>query len=492
MGTGRTKQLKTQLRVLIYTVVAACLVVVALCAVTTYSLIRSSDTFFQSSQRLDAFYTHADAMKQAAVDYLVQPNEDSLLAYQQERANAKREITQAGEGLQSQVAWRLSLLGNMIDSYSEEFAEGNAARNPGYPTYQRFDYYGELIQNTAEQFHGILRNDMAARNEGIRSAWQIQILASLVLVCLVLLAGVVMSYYLNRRVTLPIQQMVQNVHRIGRGEFELRPIVGASAELNILTKSFADMAEGIRNNVQLLKHNAQLDKRLLEQEYENLQMQNHLVQAELKGLQAQINPHFLFNTLNLISKKAFLHGDQEICDLMEHTASLLRYSLDKSSKISTLHEELACIQNYFQIQQSRFEGRITFALEIAENLTDIAMPAMVLQPLVENAVIHGIKDMTQGALVRLRAKEVDGQIQLCIEDNGVGIANAELEALLERVMCTPTLLGSELDSAHVGIRNVYRRLKMYYGDDMHFSIESEAECGCLVILELPLDLEEPS
>ena len=161
------------------------------------------------------------------------------------------------------------------------------------------------------------------------------------------------------------------------------------------------MAGAIQNNIRLLKYNIEMDKQLLERENENLNMKNLLYQTELKSLQAQINPHFLFNTLNMIAKKAALSGDSETNLLMENISALLRYGLDKANKISTLKEELSCIENYFFIQQRRFEGRVSFVMDVPDYVPDISMPAMTLQPLVENSVIHGIKDVLENAEVIL-------------------------------------------------------------------------------------------
>ncbi len=489
MHKARAGKIKTQIRILVYTIVVACLLVVMLCAATTYGFLQSANAFFSASRELTDFYLHADAMNRAAIDYLLRPTEELLITYQNEKELAYGNIQRASGYLDESAAWRLGRLSNMLLSYDEEFQSVDRSEYFAYTSYLQFRYLGELIQNTSDDYHTILRNFMESRNDRTQSSWRIQAAFSLAVVTTVLFVGFFSTQYFERRISLPIAQMVKNVKLVQQGKYELYPVKNASAELNILTNAFSVMASSLQNNVERLRYNAQVEMLLLAQEHKTLQMQKDLVQAELNHLQTQINPHFLFNTLNLISKKAFLHGDQEICDLMENTAALLRYSLDKANKISTLHEELQCIQNYFEIQQSRFEGRITFALKSDPNIPQVAMPAMVLQPLVENSVMHGIRDMTEGAEVRLGA-HCEGQcIRICIEDNGVGIPSEKLEKLMEDVVGKPVLFSDDMDMEHIGLRNVYRRLKMYYGDEMKFSIESEEECGCNVVIEIPLDME---
>lgn len=474
---------------MILAAVVASLVVVALSAVTTYSTLNRSENFFEINYKLDNFYVHAEQMHTSAMNYAISPTDESLESYTTYLNLANSTLLEASAQADGAVAWRFQRLQNMLTSFHELFMDASPEAVDRYDNYVAFEYQGQLIQNTKSEYHTILLEDMAKKSEAIQHIWQIQSIVSLVVILAVILAGYGISMYFQKRVTAPIIQLVDNVNRIGRGKMTIQPVDGAAPELTILTNAFSTMVVAIQSNVDLLQRTAELDKRLLEEKNRNLQIQNNLVQAELRNLQAQINPHFLFNTLNLISKKAFLHGEDEICNLMEHTASLLRYSLDKANKISTLEEELDCIRNYFQIQQTRFEDRVVFQLNVDEDLPSVSMPAMALQPLVENAVIHGIRDMTEGAHVELRIHKSETSVRIFIEDNGAGMTSTDLEALMNGVFGASLLTDEDEDSSHIGIRNVYRRLNMYYGDDMQFYMESEAECGFVITLEIPLDLD---
>ena len=423
MKKKKSRKLKTQLRILICAVVIACTLVVGFCLFTTRQLLQSTDDFFAASDALDDFYNYAEAMNLLTMEYFVAPDNALYHQYQSMYNLALECVATSQDYLGESASWRMIRLGNMLESYDDEFA---AVRDDfTYATYLDLGYLGGLIQKTYEQYHTILLADMEERNGSLRAAAEIQLTVSLAIIVGTLFSSYFILGYFQRKISTPITQMAQNVNLIGRGEFTLEPVVGASAELHILSTAFLKMADAIENNFKLIQYSAQQDKRLLEQENETLQMKNNLVQMELKNLQTQINPHFLFNTLNLISKKALLHGEGEISLLMEQTASLLRYSLDKTNKISTLYEEIECIRNYSHIQQSRFEGRMIFTLEVQEQLPNIPMPAMVLQPMLENSVIHGLKDMMQGAEVSVRMSMVDGKIRICMEDNGVGLPSAK-------------------------------------------------------------------
>lgn len=242
-----------------------------------------------------------------------------------------------------------------------------------------------------------------------------------------------------------------------------------------------DLSRSIQKNIQYANDKSDLEKRVLEQQNENLKKDELLAQSELRVLQNQINPHFLFNTLNMIYKKAYSEGAYETSELMERTSRLLRYALDNTSRISSLKKELAAIENYNYIQAKRYGERIRFIVEAEEDLPDIRMPGMILQPLVENAVLHGLQDVTEDGEVMIEVTQQNDHVIISVSDNGVGMASDELEKLI----LNDYAKGSD-DRVHLGLYNVTSRLKKFYGDEVSIIINSLENCGFEINIKIDL------
>ena len=212
---------------------------------------------------------------------------------------------------------------------------------------------------------------------------------------------------------------------------------------------------------------------------ENLRVVGALHSTELKFLQSRINPHFLFNTLNMIVQTANLEGADGTARLLETTAELLRYSFSKLSMPVSMADELDNIKNYITIQQIRLGDRLQFHCEAEEQCQKQLMPCMILQPLVENSITHGIGPKVDGGAVSLRVFGKGGRCCFEIEDDGVGIP----EGRLAQINSMHSVQNES--QASIGIENVYQRLMIFYRQDVAFEIESRPG-KTLVHIELPL------
>nr|WP_275950534.1 sensor histidine kinase [Clostridium sp. MCC353] len=235
------------------------------------------------------------------------------------------------------------------------------------------------------------------------------------------------------------------------------------------------MADEVQASIRHVQEKSQLENQLLEKENENLKVKELLIETELKVLQGQMNPHFLFNTLSLISKMAYLEGAEKTSELMETTTDLLRYSLDKSNSVSDLYSEIESVKNYIKIQEVRFGHRIKFELSVGNHIPKVIMPGMIIQPLIENAVIHGVKNMVSGAHVLVSVKRGGDKVYILVEDNGTGMDSSRLEAVQ-----------SGVEEKSIGINNVRKRLELFFGIKPVLSIESAVQCGTAVTVELPV------
>lgn len=478
--------IRQQIRCFVFAVLLISGIAVGLCVTVTTYLKERNDIGMSRIATLSDYYKIVDEMDGYARIYLSEGGKENYAEYERRQRSARSDIQTIAAHLNEIRAYHVYLLENMLDTYDERLQLYLQMPQDWYAGYRSLEYTNQLIQNTAPEYYDMLIADTQERMAHDQEVWRIQLLLVGGLLLSLFLLSLGVSRHFTRTISQPITEMVNDIRSVQQGNYNIPLKNPGTEELAVLTQAFSRMAAILKANDELLRYNAELDRQLLEQENENLRVKNLLYQSELKNLQAQINPHFLFNTLNMIAKRAMLSGDRETSELMENTSALLRYSLDKSSKISTLREELSCIKSYFYIQQQRFEGRVRFRLNVEPGLPDIPMPAMVLQPIVENSIIHGIRDMTQDAEVTLKAHCFEGDLHIHIEDNGQGIPSEQLE-VLQSSFRPGAHADEDDDSTHIGLRNVYRRLEMYYGTEMRFYIESERDCGTVVTLEIPLE-----
>jgi sensor histidine kinase YesM len=217
-----------------------------------------------------------------------------------------------------------------------------------------------------------------------------------------------------------------------------------------------------------------MEGKLREEELKNLKTLTELKQSELKVLQNQINPHFLFNTLNTIARMAMFEQADETLKLIESTADLLRYNLGKINKEDvTLGDEINNVKEYIYIQNIRFADRIKFEFDIDESLLAVRAPYLVLQPLVENAIIHGIEPLEKGGCLKISVYKQEDNVIVEIQDNGVGITQSRISQLFD-----------DKDESKIGLRNINKRIEYLYGQTDLLKIQSEPGCT-IVTLTIP-------
>ncbi len=213
-------------------------------------------------------------------------------------------------------------------------------------------------------------------------------------------------------------------------------------------------------------------QKLREQENAAIRLESELTNAQLRALRMQLNPHFLFNTMNSIS--SLMHSDVEAADrMLEQMSSMLRMTLDRGdAKLIPLTDEIEFTQMYISIQQMRFTGKVHSYVAIEPEVLDALVPTMILQPLMENAYVHGVA-VTQGeeAFLGIEAQNHGGQLRICVRNSGRGLVEA---------------VRSNHEGRGVGIANVKARLELHYGDDQRFTLKEFPDGEVQAILLLPL------
>lgn len=296
------------------------------------------------------------------------------------------------------------------------------------------------------------------------------------------------AVFLNRALVRPVDKLVKMADRISRGDFEVEKIsIDPHNELRLLSDTMYRMSSDIKSYIEEIKDKAEMKSLLQAKEMENLKITALLQETELKRLQAQMDPHFLFNTLTTIHHTAFLEGADETCRIAEAVSKILRYNLGKSDTAVRLKDEMENIRYYVYIQEKRYKHRVKVHFNIDEELLDMPIPNMTVQPIVENSFIHGIENNEAGGEISIGVYREGASVVVEIKDKGAGIEEDKLRQI--RGMINEEL-GYRGHTTGIGINNVTKRLQAFYGIKDVFDIESTVGGGTVTKLFLPYSFLE--
>lgn len=307
-------------------------------------------------------------------------------------------------------------------------------------------------------------------------------------VLLVIMAfNIILIVIVTRSITGPLMKLASAANEVAAGKFDLDLVhVNSSDEIEIVTKAFNTMIVSIHEYILKTKESMEMESRMKEKE---LMMTNHLKDAQLKYLQAQINPHFLFNTLNAGAQLAMMEGADKTCLFIENVADFFRYNMKSFEQDSTIRDEIRLVDNYIYILNVRFSGRIHFYKEIDEAVLDVRVPSMILQPVVENAVNYGIRDIEYEGRICLKVVQENDTILITISDNGAGMDQATIDRIYNTGVhkkAEDGRLNNTRDSNGIGLGNVINRLRLYYDKEDVFEIKSPGTFkGTSVTLRIP-------
>ena len=281
---------------------------------------------------------------------------------------------------------------------------------------------------------------------------------------LTLLFSAVLSYLLARRITRPMQRLLTHMEEFSRGDFHVRAKEEGNRDILALSGGFNKMSRRIRHLME--------DLRIKEHESAN---------ARLRELQAQINPHFLYNTLETIRSLALRNGVESIADIAKSMALIFRYCINSRDEVVTLREELAHVKSYINIQKIRYKNRLQVYFYVDDELLDNCIIKILVQPLVENAIYHGIDQKREGGKISIVCHKSLKGVEIAVEDNGMGMKPEVLRSLQKQLHeCQGGHLGEI-----IGLKNVHSRLKLYYGRERGLHIESVYGQGTRVSFDIP-------
>ncbi|WP_110930424.1 sensor histidine kinase [Paenibacillus bouchesdurhonensis] len=290
----------------------------------------------------------------------------------------------------------------------------------------------------------------------------------LIVVCLILSLPIMLVSTIF--LTAPIKTLQRSMKRFQNGNFKERVDIKYRDEIGELGRGFNSMVSRIStlvNDVYMLK--------ISEKE------------AELKALQAQINPHFLYNMLDTIFWEAQTSENKKISDMIISLSRLFRLNLNRGSSLTSVAKEKELIGHYLALQRMRFEEKLHYQIEIPTELDQYVILKLILQPFIENAITHGIEKRHEGGIVKVSCHLADNNLEFIIEDNGVGMDESTIYKIMDYVPQSNSNLSS--DTSGYGIHNVFSRLKHFYNDQFTLRIESQIGVGTKVFLRVPLKQE---
>ena len=399
-------------------------------AMTEYLNTKSSDSmedYFRSTQKLSDSLSHLNT---EVTDNSILLMEKNIYHISETYLDITNETIQSKRG-------------RLIDKYKVSYKEAS----------ELYDYLNTYLYSlNNKQFNHNTQN-----YNHLLTTFKALELTTIVILVLAFAAMILMLIQLTRSITYPLSRLAKVADEVACGNFEIElPKASGNDEVGVLAKAFNQMIDSIRTYIGQITKNMEIENQMKEKE---LLMEAHLKDAKLKYLQAQIHPHFLFNTLNAGAQLAMMEEADRTYEYIQNVASFYRYNICKSDEPTCLQEEIQLIDNYIYILNVRYCGDIIFDKSINSLLLDTKIPRMVLQPIVENAVKYGIQEVDWKGKICISVREQVDKVEISIQDNGIGMSQEKIQ----KIIGGEALINEEESNSNgVGLMNVKNRLNLYY------------------------------
>ncbi|OKP95281.1 sensor histidine kinase [Paenibacillus sp. P46E] len=295
-------------------------------------------------------------------------------------------------------------------------------------------------------------------------------LASSVIISALIMA-VLLIYYFSRLLTGRMLHLSKHISKVGSGNLGATLVIDGKDEIGQLARQFNHMVRNIND----LMHEVQESNR---QRNATLLKQNEI---KFKMMASQINPHFLFNALESIRMKAHVRGQADISQVVRLLGKMMRKNLEVGNGMISLQSELETVSCYLVIQKFRYDDRLAYELHVDPNANLVQIPPLIIQPLVENCVVHGLEDQIDGGMVRVDIRIEDGQLKVQVSDNGTGISKERMQEIREMLEDK-----DDYETNNIGMRNIHLRLKLTYGPEYGLTLASQNGFGTQISFAIPL------
>lgn len=459
------------------------------------NIIEKMDDMFAANVEIEEFLSDMHNVNANLANYLATTDSDSLLNYYRYKDifNEKAQsMFYELNGVYSQNDLIYRDIAYMVESYFNETEAAVEAKRMGYANeyiarYAEANQITGYIETTADRLNLNILNVNTTQYHGMSENLNRLRTMNLVLIISVILLNILVISYLTYNMTKPIIKLAHSAEEMSRGNFDTDDVkVFSQDELSIMANAFNVMKKSIRNYISELHNKAETESRLFEQQIENLKMQSLLSNAEMKALQMQINPHFLFNTLNAGVQLAAIENADRTGDFLDNIAKMFRYNVKSLDRKVKIKDEIDTVRAYEHLFFVRFGDMIKFQYNIDQTLLNIDIPPLIIQPLVENATIHGIGNMEKGGVINIHLYRRDNVVRMSVQDNGDGMSEDTRQKLLK---CYKFESGISGHTTGIGVYNVVQRLKLFFNCEDVIEVESSPGKGTKVVLKIPYCVE---
>ncbi len=447
------------------------------------------DNVYASNAQITELSQVFEQVQDNVYEYLKVKSSQALMDYYQNEARYRAELEKLNEqNIDDSVKLLERNIREMSETYLDCIAETVAAkRGRNVEKYKRkYDDATQLygyIQSSIDELNNQLFKENTSSYSTLRAVMRYLEMSNTIIMLVIVAGGMLLLMSWTRTMFEPLTNMSETAQLVGQGNFQIKMhATDAQDELGIVTRAFNAMVESLGVYMEKTKASMEKEQQMMERE---LLMENHLKEAQLKYLQSQINPHFLFNSLNAGAQLAMMEDAEKTGIFVQKMADFFRYNVKKGQEDATLEEELEAVDNYIYILNVRFAGDIHFSSEVDESVESVRVPSMILQPVVENAVNHGIRDIEWEGWINLNVTKEEKAIRISVRDNGKGMTREQIRGVLTGNKEHST---EEGDSTGIGMNNVISRLELYYEQSGLVEINSEGEGkGTEVVIHIPLE-----
>ena len=358
--------------------------------------------------------------------------------------------------------------GRNVEKYSEEYDK--ATRLYTYINTYIYSLNNERFKGNSESFSELI------------SAFRIFEIVSIAVMLSAVIGSSAFVLGFTKTIIDPVRSLAKSADEVAKGNFEIGTLeIASNDEIGVVTGAFNKMVASIRQYIEQIKENMEHERKMQERE---LKTEATLKEAQLKYLQTQINPHFLFNTLNAGAQLAMMEDAEKTYNYIQNTAAFFRYNVREGYTTVRLIDEINLIDHYIYILNVRFSGDIKYDKTIDKEVTDVLMPSMILQPIIENSVNHGIKEMEGKGRITLNVYSEGDDVCISVKDNGIGMSREMIDKVLSGSL-TEEEKAAPVGAHGIGMDNVIKRLRLFTERDDCVSINSEGpDMGTEVLIKL--------
>lgn len=442
---------------------------------------------YRDNLHLNKLSESLDALQSSMTAYLSAKTSDSLEAYYRNSQNYMKLVEELDGEVNGISYDRMKRnIRHMSGRYLEIADQAIDAKRG-----RNVEKYRTHYENASQMYSYIntyiysLNNQQFKNNSEnytkLSQAFRLFEMVGFVVIILVIIANVFIITKLVNTMISPLNALARSADEVAKGNFEVELLdVQTQDEIGVVGRAFNQMVASIKDYIEQVRRSMETERTMKEKE---LRMESHLKDAQLKYLQAQINPHFLFNTLNAGAQLAMLEDADKTYQYVQNVAEFFRYNVKKGDATVTIQEEIELVDNYIYILNVRFSGDIHYEKNVDSSLLHTEIPSMILQPIVENCVNHGIREMAGEGRIWLRVYRMDDTVHISIRDNGIGMSVETIDKVLSGTYRDE---GLGTDSNGIGMDNVIARLKLFTESEHVMSIVSAGpDQGTEVTIYLP-------